>query len=117
MSEPCVVGRIHRVHYTVDPSKHTVDLATRAIAACREDLKGFADPEQRSGMAVIGGSTPEVIERLRCQLAVALQLAFGHDVDLQAFKLQVAIAEVKDGKFFSSFGAIYGSRFDVHKPN
>ena len=47
----------------------------------------------------------------------ALKLAFGDDVDLQAFSFQVALTGVRDGQFWSTFGTVYGSRFDVHKPN
>lgn len=117
MAEPSIVGRIHRVHYALNPSKHTVEMANRATAACSEDLKGFADPGSARSMAILGTSIPEVIEQLRRQLVVALQLAFDSDVDLQAFSFQVAIATVEDGKFFSSFGIIYGSHFRVHQPN
>lgn len=117
MAEPSIVGRIHRVHYALNPSKHTVELANRATAACSEDLKGFADPGSARSMAVLGVDQKEVIEQLRRQLVVALQPAFDHDVDLRAFSFQVAIAEVKDGRVFSSFGSIYDSHFDVHQPN
>jgi hypothetical protein len=113
---PQIVGRIHRVHYTLNSSKHTVDLATRAIAACREDLKGFASPDFVK--AVLRDSQQEAIEALRRRLKLQLIAAFGDDVDLSAFTFQVAIAQVdEEGGFFSSFGAVYGTRFNVDRPN
>lgn len=117
MTEPKIVGRIHRVHFQQDDLHHTIRFAEQAAAGCAEDLKGFADPAQRPGMAVLGDDQKEVIEQLRLQLVAALQLAFGPDVDLKAFSFQVAIAEIENGKFFSSFGMVYGSRFRVHQPN
>jgi hypothetical protein len=109
-----IIVRLHKVNFNLDLLKHTVYFAEQAKRAAGEALMGWANPG--NSRAVVADTEEAAVERIREALAIDIA-NWDSKADLKDFSFNVAIEEVKDGLFWSSFRKVTGNSFKVHEFN